>query len=267
MCELEAYREAPFQAVSSADGLFSRRGEEGYYNGWGSDNPYGGASPLVIEPEQTRADTLAPTLIVPESPWAQTACTIDQSRSGRIGLKNGFPRLDVSTEGELRESKLTNLVTGEGVSTPGAAGFRIRTAQGELTPADFHVVRADTSGSDADASQLRVDPDEKKEANNNWVPDDLPVTASVNGVGKTVHAFRTGGNREKGLTRCFFIAIEGETKPGGSNAVEVSLPIQQGLVFSGAYLDLPTSRPATEQQIFGRPPAAGAANDFPAAGL
>ena len=177
MCEFEAYKEAPFQIVDAPNHLVLRQnhaGESGnaygrwenvsatfpgYYNPWSSDNSYDAAGPLVIEPKQTRvfADTLRPTLIVAESQWVKVPCAIDQSRSSKTGLKNGFLKLDVATEGTLGESKLTNLVTGEEVSTPAGLGFRIRTAQGQLTPVDFHVAKTDTSGSDAEASRLRID--------------------------------------------------------------------------------------------------------------
>jgi len=159
VCEFEAYRETPFQAVSVKDRLVTINRAGRNYNEWGSDNSYDLAGTLVIEPEQTRTftDSLTPTLIVSETRWARTPCAIDQTRSGRVALKNGFLRLDVSTEGVLRESSLTNLVTGESVSTTRATEFRIRTSKGELTPADFKVVRVDTSGSDPEVSRLRVD--------------------------------------------------------------------------------------------------------------
>jgi len=159
VCEFEAYREAPFQTVDSAGRLVQVRRDERDYNEWGSDNPYDAAGSLVIEPKQTRVleDTLSPTLIVSESRWARTPSTIDATSPGTIALKNGFLRLDVSTAGTLKESKLSNLVTGEDVATPHATEFRIRTSQGELSPADFHVLRTDTSGSDAEVARLRVD--------------------------------------------------------------------------------------------------------------
>ncbi|HMD85960.1 MAG TPA: hypothetical protein VKO18_14795 [Terriglobia bacterium] len=178
VCEFEAYREAPCQGVSSAeDRLVLRQDNDwsnnntygrwqdpsatfpGYYNPWASDTRYDDAGSMVIEPKQTRVftDTLRPTLIVSESKWARIPCATEQVGLGRVGLKNGFLRLEVATQGRLTESQLTNLVTGEEVSTPHAALFRIRTSQAELTPADFKVVKADTSGSDAEASHLRLD--------------------------------------------------------------------------------------------------------------
>ena len=45
------------------------------------------------------------------------------------------------------------------------------------------------------------------------------------------------------MTRCYVFDLEGETKPGEDNVVEISLPIERGLVLSGAYLDLPDQVP------------------------
>jgi hypothetical protein len=104
--------------------------------------------------------------------------------------------------------------------------------------------------------------DETEPVNDNWLPAKLQaagvssstVTAvpsvRVNGVPKTLHAFKTvnvqlqGANQPEGVVRCFFVDLEGETQPGPSNEVEITLPFQRGLVFSGAYLDLPDQVPA-----------------------
>jgi hypothetical protein len=75
------------------------------------------------------------------------------------------------------------------------------------------------------------------------VPQNLPIGARVNGVSKAVHPFKTGRAQENGQTRCYFMDLEGEVKPGTTNEVEITLPIQRGLVFSGAYLDLPDQTP------------------------
>lgn len=88
--------------------------------------------------------------------------------------------------------------------------------------------------------------DETQDTNSNWVPDDLPITVAVNGVAKAIYTYKTSRRQEKGLTRCYFAALGGETQPGGSNTVEISLPAQRGLVFSGAYLDLPDQTPVGE---------------------
>ena len=98
--------------------------------------------------------------------------------------------------------------------------------------------------------------DETQEQNDNWVPDRLEVagqegnesarnvpTVLVNGVSKTLYAFKTLRNQKSGLTRCYFVELSGEVKPGQSNDVEITLPVRTGLVFSGAYLDLPDQMP------------------------
>ncbi len=84
---------------------------------------------------------------------------------------------------------------------------------------------------------------EKKELNDYWVPENLPVTISIDGVPKTAFPFMTARGQEKGLTRCFFVSLDGEVKPGTDNRVDIKLPILQGLVFSGAYIDLPDQMP------------------------
>lgn len=103
--------------------------------------------------------------------------------------------------------------------------------------------------------------DENVEQNNQWVSDHLlgltekgppgeldaqqllSMTAVINGVPKTLHPFKTGRNQPAGKTRCYFASLDGETKSGSSNQVSVTLPIERGLVFSGAYLDLPDQMP------------------------
>ncbi len=96
--------------------------------------------------------------------------------------------------------------------------------------------------------------DEREELNNNWVPDNLAtlnaatgpneiMTVSINGVAKTLHAFKTGHHQLERVTRCYFVDLSGETQVGQPNEVEVRLPIWTGLVFSGAYLDLPDQMP------------------------
>ena len=162
VCELEAYAEPPFQVVNPAPRLVpvreGGRNESAYYNEWPSDNPYDRAGALVIEPKPTRivTDTLSPTLIVAESPWAKTACAIENARQGTTVLMNGFLRLEVSTDGGLKESLLRNLVTGESVATANSRPFWIRTSKGDLSSADFRVAGVDTSGSGPDASRLEA---------------------------------------------------------------------------------------------------------------
>lgn len=98
--------------------------------------------------------------------------------------------------------------------------------------------------------------DEREELHNNWIADNLripgtvngstqsrPLSVSVNGMAKALHAFKTGRNQMENLTRCYFVDLEGETKLGQPNEVDITLPIRTGLVFSGAYLDLPDQMP------------------------
>jgi hypothetical protein len=46
--------------------------------------------------------------------------------------------------------------------------------------------------------------------------------------------------------RCYFTSLDSETKAGSPNQVSVTLPFERGLVFSGAYLDLPDQVPFGE---------------------
>jgi len=116
--------------------------------------------------------------------------------------------------------------------------------------------------------------DETLDLNNNWVPDNLPaglhshnarhertftvngkpsmiedssgspgLSVTINGVSKTVHAFKTKRVQEPGVTRCYFVDLAGETRASQANSVEVTLPIRTGLVFSGVYVDLPDQVP------------------------
>jgi hypothetical protein len=99
--------------------------------------------------------------------------------------------------------------------------------------------------------------DETEELNSHWVPDNLPALASlrgageecafnvvVNGVRKAIHSLKTKRNQVKGSTRCYFVDLQGESRSGEANEVEITLPIRSGLVFSGAYLDLPDQVPS-----------------------
>jgi hypothetical protein len=101
--------------------------------------------------------------------------------------------------------------------------------------------------------------DETDELNSNWAPDRLHLSGSgapplgqglsvlINGVPKTVHPFKTKRVQPDGLARCYFAELLGEVRPGQANEVEVTLPIRGGLVFSGAYLDLPDQVPLGAQ--------------------
>lgn len=158
--EFEVYSEVPFRSVGAVSPtLVKRSRNEKYYNEWGSDNPYDVAGPVVIEPRRTRtfSDVLTPTLIVAESRWARTPCTVDRSRQGRVSIQNGFLRLEISTDGELREVAVTNAVTGETLSTPESRGFHVRTSRGELASRDFKIVRVDATQSTPEVSRVRLD--------------------------------------------------------------------------------------------------------------
>jgi len=161
VCELEAYREIPFQVVNPPPRLVrARAGHEGsYYNEWPSDNPYDRAGPLVVEPKLTRivTDTLTPTLIVAESRWAKPPCAVEKPSKAITELKNGFIQLEVSAGGGLKEVRLTNLVTGERVATADSRPFLIRTSKGQLSSEGFKIVGEAASGSGAEVSHLRVD--------------------------------------------------------------------------------------------------------------
>jgi hypothetical protein len=166
VCELEAYSEVPFQWVSSPGRVvrIQRHGGRTYQNYYNEppsgDADYDFSGPLVIEPWQTRifTDTLTPTLIVSESRWAQEPCGVTPPRHSQgAQLKNGFLQLEISTRGELRETLLTNRVTGESVSTPHARAFLLRTADGTLTPDAFKLGQVDTRGSNEEASRLNVE--------------------------------------------------------------------------------------------------------------
>lgn len=73
-----------------------------------------------------------------------------------------------------------------------------------------------------------------------------PVNAAINGVAKLLRPFKTVREQREGMTRCFFVDLGTETKPGQTNDIEITLPIRSGLVFSGAYLDLPDQMPLGE---------------------
>jgi hypothetical protein len=96
--------------------------------------------------------------------------------------------------------------------------------------------------------------DETQDLNNNWIADSLlagsgtaaPASVSVNGTPRSLHAFKTGRNQREHLTRGYFIQLQNEIKPGAANEVEITLPIRTGLVFSGAYIDLPDQMPLGE---------------------
>jgi hypothetical protein len=104
--------------------------------------------------------------------------------------------------------------------------------------------------------------DETVEQNNQWVPDHfmteertapqyefgippqpISLTAIINGVPKNLYPFKSRRNQQQGKARCYFVSLDSETKGGSLNHVSITLPIKRGLVFSGAYLDLPDQMP------------------------
>jgi len=164
VCELEAYRDVPFQYVSSPDRVvrIQRHDARTYLDHFNEpptgDADYNLAGPLIIEPKQTRifADRLTPTLIVAETRWAQEPAAAATTRAGVAWLRNGFLQLDVTAAGHLKETQLENRVTQEAVPAPKAVAFLLQTSQGEFTPDRFKVVRVDTLGSDAESARLNA---------------------------------------------------------------------------------------------------------------
>jgi hypothetical protein len=167
VCELEAYEQPPFQAVSAPDRLIHSRpnGDEDrkltrYYNEPPSgDSGYDLAGSLIIESKQTRifSDTLVPTLIVSESRWAEEFPASERASPQLVRLRNGFLQLEVSTSPTLKETRLTNRVTNESVPTPNSRAFVLHTRDSDLTAANFTVRRVDTSASDERAARLVVE--------------------------------------------------------------------------------------------------------------
>lgn len=156
--ELEVYHDVPFRTVSSPGHLARIRDR---HRGYNEEPPasYDVQGPLVVEPKYIHVfrDTLAPTLIVSESRWAKEPCSVGEASPRTFQLRNGFLQLEISAVGQLKETRLSNRVTGEFVATSQSTAFVIRTAEGEWTPADFKIVKVDTSGSDEQASHLRFD--------------------------------------------------------------------------------------------------------------
>jgi hypothetical protein len=162
VCELEAYRDVPFQWVSAPGhvvrGLQRGRTYLKHFNEPPSgDSSFDIPGPLIIEPKRTRtfSETLNPTLIVAESRWANENAEAERRPETAV-LRNGFLELELSLAGVAKEVRLLNRVSGESQLTPRSRLFAIRTAQGELTPAGFQAVGADTEGSTAQAARLRI---------------------------------------------------------------------------------------------------------------
>jgi hypothetical protein len=96
--------------------------------------------------------------------------------------------------------------------------------------------------------------DERMELNDHWIPDSLYSSKAladgaglrINGVPKRIIPFKTKMNQLPDLARCYFAELSAETKPGAVNEIEIVIPPQNGLMFSGAYLDLPDQMPLGE---------------------
>jgi len=163
---MHTYENPPFQWVNSPGrpvkslphGDNSRDYLHNYNEPPSGDSGYDLSQPLIVEPLQTRAFTgvLTPTLIVADSSWAREQPGADQPRPGSFRLHNGFLQLEITTAGALKETRLVNRVTGEGVALQDARAFRIHTAAGDLRPEDFRVAGAHPNASD-EAARLDVD--------------------------------------------------------------------------------------------------------------
>ena len=161
MAELEAYANVPFQWVESnrVDKSPRKGGYEKLYNeAPAGDGHYDVAGPLIIDPKPSRLfrDTLRPTLIVAESRWAETPCTVKASPE-MVWLANGFLQLELSTRGGLHESGLTNLLTEEPVNAANSVAFELNGAGRTIRPTDLQLIRTDTAGSTADLARVRFD--------------------------------------------------------------------------------------------------------------
>ncbi|MCC6124013.1 MAG: discoidin domain-containing protein [Pirellulales bacterium] len=142
--ELEVYRKAPHQKIRAFTGLAEVQGGDS----------------LTIEPQQTRvfSDALRPTLIVAESRWAQMPCSVESGAgAGAVLLENGFLRLDLLTDGSLKEIHVRNRVTGEGAATADSTAFVIRTPTGELASGHFKVAKTEVVAAGPETAEVRVD--------------------------------------------------------------------------------------------------------------
>lgn len=83
---------------------------------------------------------------------------------------------------------------------------------------------------------------EGDELGNNFVPDNLVLSAQINGTNQKVYPFKTKRYQAEGLTRCYFLELPRQTRTG-QNTVSLRVPIQTGIAFQGAYLDLPDQMP------------------------
>ena len=88
----------------------------------------------------------------------------------------------------------------------------------------------------------------------NWIPDNLVVRndkgaeeavfVTINNVKRTLVPFKTARNQRPNLTRCYYLPLmRQECNATKSNRISITLPKKNGLVFSGAYIDLPDQMP------------------------
>ena len=81
---------------------------------------------------------------------------------------------------------------------------------------------------------------------NRWIQDNQEIGARINGVGKCVVPVRIPRHHKEGFCGAYFTDLAYEALPGEENTVEITLPkFKQGIVFAGAYVDLPDQMPAT----------------------
>jgi len=103
--------------------------------------------------------------------------------------------------------------------------------------------------------------DEKFNSYENWIPDNLsvrnnsgkdePIFITINNVKRKLIPFKTVRNQRANLTRCYYLPVtRQECKAIGVNNITISLPKRRGIVFSGAYIDLPDQMPDIQNANF-----------------
>jgi hypothetical protein len=96
--------------------------------------------------------------------------------------------------------------------------------------------------------------DEKFNSYENWIPDNLtfknekseqePVYVTINNIKRVLVPFKTVRNQREKLTRCYYLQLtKQESRTTEVNKINIVLPKRNGLVFSGAYIDLPDQMP------------------------
>jgi hypothetical protein len=196
----------------------------------------GGRLRVTVPGKQVRILWIAPASAAPESPKVLP-------EDARVAASRRY--LDRWT---IAEKKADAVVLKSQFQFPAAAGEYLKQSVPE---ADWQR----EPGSFDKAYLLLFFKDERLELNDHWVPDNL-YDANVsdggtglrgNGVAKRIDAFKTKMNQQPGLTRCYFAELGPETKGGATNEIELALPLQNGMVFGGAYLDLPDQVPLGEE--------------------